>query len=191
MLRSYKCDAKYHDLKQKLERGRTDFDLYSIVDETRGRADIPDVNVVWHSLAACRALGLSHDHPALLYACSDLPFYFALRELPRYKHYILIEDDVDMVSGDATFLNEVARLLSGRPELDLVALLFHEHAEKKGWYNACSKIFPQRTWHFAYFHSSFCRTGPRRICSVNGWSRPLGTRRRKMSCIVKRSSPPP
>jgi hypothetical protein len=151
LLRSYKCDAKYHDLKQKLERGRTDFDLYSIVDETRGRADIPDVNVVWHSLAACRALGLSHDHPALLYACSDLPFYFALRELPRYKHYILIEDDVDMVSGDATFLNEVARLLSGRHELDLVALLFHEHAEKKGWYNACSKVFPRRTWHFAYF----------------------------------------
>src|ERR1700722_15736032 len=148
LIRSYKCDAKFHDLKRKLETNRLEFDLYSIVDETQGRPDIPDVNVVWHSLSACKEIGLAYDRQGLLYLCSDLPFYFALRELPHYKHYIMIEDGVDLIRHDAGFLNEIAVLLRGQPELDLAGLVFHKIWPVHAWHGAGAKVYPKRAIHY-------------------------------------------
>jgi tetratricopeptide (TPR) repeat protein len=151
LIRSYKCDAKYHDLQEKLERNRSGFDLFSIIDETHGRPNVPDTNVVWHSVTACRELGLTQDHPALLYHGSDFPFYFALRELPNYQHYLLVEDDVDTVSGDARFLNELAGILRDQPEIDFVGLRYAKLGPPSKIRAVCAKVFPDRDLYYTFF----------------------------------------
>ncbi len=112
LVRTYQCDAKYRSLMAKLSAGREGFDLYAIVDETHGRYDPGGWPTIWHSADACRRLGLTQRHPDILRLCGDFPLYFALREIPLYQHYVMIEDDVELCGQDASFVVELCKILS-------------------------------------------------------------------------------
>ena len=153
LVRTHMVDEKFNDLMRKLDTGREHFDVYPIVDETRGRPDIDHDKVVWHSVDACRELGLTQPHPALLWYCSDFGFYFALRALPDYKHYIMIEYDVDLTRPDASFFNDLALKLAS-PEwedLDFAGLAFGKMGSQSGWYAACCKVFQDKYCYNTYF----------------------------------------
>lgn len=151
LIRTHKCDSKFYDLRKKLELEKSGYDIYPIVDETHGRPPISGNEVIWHSIQDCRDLGLSQDHQLLFVTCGDFPYYFALREIPNYKHYLMIEDDVDLMAGTGRYISEIAALLKARPHLDFVGLLFHELGPTSGWFKACAKAFPQRAQRGAYF----------------------------------------
>jgi len=153
LVRTHRVDEKLYDLLEKLNRGRTSFDVYPIIDETNGRPEINADNVIWHSAAACHALGLTQPHQALLWFCGDFPFYFALREIPHYKHYIMVEYDIDMVRSDASFMNRLADALR-TPEfetVDFAAMQFAKVGPVSGWYEACHKVYPHEYCYGVYF----------------------------------------
>ncbi len=153
LIRAHRADAKLYDLIDKLQRNRDGYDLYLIVDETKGRPTINFDRIVWHSVDSCRALGLTQPHPALLWYCGDFPLYFAMRALPDYRHYVMIEYDVDLVKSDASFMNEVCLRLKDPKwaDLDFAALEFYKMTENTGWHSACRKALPERYCYFAYF----------------------------------------
>src|ERR1700722_1866969 len=118
LVRSHKCDEKFVELMEKLRRHQNGFDLYPIVDETKGRPVTDERDVIWHSANACREIGLTQKHQALFIVCGDFPFFFALREIPDYRHYLMIEDDVDLTRPDSGFISEIAERLVSRSETD-------------------------------------------------------------------------
>jgi hypothetical protein len=153
LVRAHRVDEKFHDLMRKLASGRSGFDVYPLIDETKGRQSVTYGNVIWHSAQACRELGLSQPKQDLLWHCGDFPLYFALRSIPDYKYYIMIEYDVDLVKDDSSFFNDICIRLKDPhfADLDVAALQFGKLGERSGWYSACVKAFPDRFCHFAYF----------------------------------------
>ncbi len=151
LVRSHKCDAKFDDLMQKLRAASRSFDIYPIVDETNGRQTTTENNILWHSISACRELGLTQVHQILFIVCGDFPYYFALREIPKYEYYIMIEDDVDFMEGQDSFLETLSQRLIDQPGLDFIGLNFRKMASTSGWYPACVKVFPDRDCYNAYF----------------------------------------
>jgi hypothetical protein len=114
MIRTHVIDDRVQELLEHLDRGRRNFDLFLAVDETNGRPETDLQNVVWHSVARCPELGLTHTRERLIWWCGDFPFYFALAQLPQYQYYIMIENDVHLTQCDASLLNDLAAaLLSG------------------------------------------------------------------------------
>jgi hypothetical protein len=152
LVRTYKCDAKYHDLMSKLDTTREGFDLYAIVNETDGRNDPGPWPAIWHSVAGCKQLGLSQEHPSILLLCSDFPLYFALREIPRYQYYIMIEDDVDLHDRDARFLVEMCQVLTNprRPMIDFAGFLFRPDPHGI-WGPATAQLFTPEYCYLARF----------------------------------------
>jgi hypothetical protein len=145
-------DRDNHDVMSKPYADREGFDLYAIVDESHGRRDPGPWPTVWHSATGCKKLGLSHEHPNLLVLCSDFPLYFALREIPRYQHYIMIEDDVELRDRDASFLVEMCRMLSDprRPMIDFAGFLFRPDTELI-WGQASARLFTQEYCYLTRF----------------------------------------
>jgi hypothetical protein len=153
LVRSHKVDRKFDDLIVKLGRTASNYDVYPIVDETRGRPSIRQDRAIWHSVEASRDLGLTQPRQDLMQVCGDFPFYFALRDLPRYRLYVMIEDDVDFIRADAHFIEQlVGRLASPQfSDVDFVGLQFRQNTEKSGWFEACRKLFPKQYCYFSYF----------------------------------------
>ncbi len=151
LVRTHKADAKFAELMTKLDKGRSGFDLFATIDETNGRPDVEIDNVIWNSVEASRELGLTQPHQAFMIYL-EVPLYFALREIPSYKYYLMIEDDVDLVRSDASFLNAVCERLRepDYADVDLVSLQLGKMGPQSGWYRACSKTFPAE-----YCYSSF------------------------------------
>jgi hypothetical protein len=153
LVRTHKADAKFEDLMHKLETGRTGFDLYPIVDNTRPVTVSGYDRVIWHSIDAARQLGLTQTPRGLLHDCGDIPLYFAYREIPKYRHYLMIEDDVDLMRGDASYINRICTTLE-TPEfrgVDFAGLRLSPIASTFSWGIAAAKYFPQRHCHWAYF----------------------------------------
>jgi hypothetical protein len=69
-VRTHLCDEKYVSLMRKLSAHRDGFDLFALVDETRGRPDPGAWTVVRHSLGLLAQMGLTQRHGALLYRCA-------------------------------------------------------------------------------------------------------------------------
>ncbi len=152
LLRSHVADDKFHDLHRVLATTVDgDFDLYPVMDETAGRPEVALDNVVWHSEQACPELGLTQQHPHLLWQCGDFPFYFALRDLPPYEYYIMMEYDIEMTQGDAGFLLRLIDRLPRKEEggVDLVALGLGPANPSWAWRRACNLIYPDP--HFMYY----------------------------------------
>jgi hypothetical protein len=152
LVRTHRIDEKFNSLWDKLNRGRRNFDVYPIVDETGGRlSDVPGLPIR-HSAQASRELGLTQPRGDLLYFCGDIPYYFALRELPEYSHYLMIEYDIELTADDASF---IARLCDRLAEpawsgTDFVGLR-HSVGRDAPWYEACRKQLPDRYCFFCYF----------------------------------------
>lgn len=123
LVRTHQCDTKYFNLMNKLDTNRRQFDLYAIVDETRRRNNPGPWPTIWHSADSCLELGLPHWRHDLLWYCGDYPLYFALRELPDYRFYVMVEDDVELRDPDAAFVNELCRFLEAETSegIDFIA----------------------------------------------------------------------
>lgn len=153
LVRSFLLDEKYDALVAQLERGRRHFDLYSIVDDTRGRRRTPPGEVIWHSVESCQNLGLAHTHQILLIVCGDFPFYVALREIPQYEYYLMIEDDVDLLRNDGSFVDSIcARLSAGDlRDVDLIILKLGKMQAGIPRHLAARRHFPDAYCFGAYF----------------------------------------
>ena len=153
LVRTHKADEKFRDLMQKLEINRTGFDIYPIVDNTSPVPVNDRHTVIWHSVDAARNLGLTQTPRGLMHDCGDIPFYFAFREIPEYRHYLMIEDDVDLVRSDATYINRICARLSEPDfaEIDFAGLEYKPIPNTFSWGVAAGKYFPQRHCYWAYF----------------------------------------
>jgi hypothetical protein len=152
LVRTYKCDEKYRSLMQKLDTDREGYDLYAIVDETHGRHDPGGWNAIWHSVAACRQLGLTQKHSDILRVCGDFPLYVALREIPEYTHYVMLEDDVELCGESGAYISELVRLLGreDRPGVDFAGVFFQ--ADKTQiWGPETHKLFGPKNCYLARF----------------------------------------
>ena len=94
---------------RKLDTNRQGYDLYGLIDGTHSRIDPGPWPVVRHSIRDLSRMGLSQRSHALLHNCGDMPLYAAMQELPRYRHFLMLEHDVEMQSDDAVGLNELRR----------------------------------------------------------------------------------
>jgi len=143
LLRSHLLDDKFRDLLEVLATGTHDYDLYPVLDATNGLWDDDLENALWHSERACKELGLTQRHPSLLWLCGDFPFYFALRDLPPYSHYIMLEYDVELVRHNAEFLSLIVDQLRKKrgSGIDAVGLgLKRPHADWE-WTKACHRVY--------------------------------------------------
>lgn len=151
-VRTHLCDEKYVSLMRKLSAHRSGFDLFALVDETRGRPDPGPWPVVWHSLGLLAQMGLTQRHGVLLYRCGDMPLYVAMREQPKYAHYVMIEDDVELCGEDAGPVNELCRALSdgaGAP-LDFVGVIFRPDRTQV-WGRTSWDVYGAENAHLARF----------------------------------------
>jgi hypothetical protein len=136
MVRSHVVDDKFFELYETLTSGAIDYDLFAALDETHGRPELAVDNVMWHSAQKCMELGLSQQHPSLLWLCGDFPFYFALRDLSQYDYYIMLEFDVHLLSKDATFIGSLVRKLEHAPtgSIDMLGLGFGKPRPDWMWF---------------------------------------------------------
>jgi hypothetical protein len=111
LVRSHVIDDKFFELYNTLARGAHGYDLFAALDDTHGRPTQVVNNAIWHSRQRCPDIGLRHQHPNLLWQCGDFPFYFALREVGDYEYYIMLEFDVHLLSGSASFAASLVRKL--------------------------------------------------------------------------------
>ena len=152
LVRTHKADAKFDDLLHKLRVKQENYDLYPLVDDTAGRAREID-NAIWHSVASCRELGLTHPRPLLLLHCGDFPLYAALKAIPGYKFYLMIEDDVDLTKDDGSFINFVCDRLAepAHAHLDFVGLRYCWNPGGAGHQQALAELFAEAHRYYAYF----------------------------------------
>jgi len=121
MVRTHLMNEKVASLVQALEATATNYDVALIVDETNGRPPIEHERIIWHSVAACSALGLAMPAQRPLWWCGDAPLYFAIRQYPDYSYYFMIEYDVHLTAGDGRVFNTlVERLLTSHRAFDCV-----------------------------------------------------------------------
>src|SRR6185503_4704667 len=89
------------------------------------------------------------------YHCGDFPLYFALRDLPDYDFYIMIEDDVDLVDGGPAFINEICEVISrpASPPFGLAGIQFMNGAD-----------FPKSSFHSPAMAAAAKLVGDANIC---------------------------
>lgn len=113
LIRTHLVCPKLINLLEQL-RASFFFDLYVLADETRGVIDLPNYNVVSHSVEMCKYLGLPTNHNAVLWYCGDYPFYCAAHQIPEYDYYLQIEYDVSFARQSPLFVEGIISRLSGR-----------------------------------------------------------------------------
>jgi hypothetical protein len=137
-------------MSQLSENARS-YDVYPLIDETHGRptADCPE-KVIWHSASECRKIGLTQVNG--LWWCGDFPIYFALRSLPSYSHYLMIEYDVQILEDDCGFINELGQIITTgqHRDVDFAGISFHPDGGG-GWATAWQETFPRETSYYATF----------------------------------------
>ncbi len=75
-------------------------DLFVLLDETNGRVPVSEGQVVSHTQAGIKALGLADaGRGNMLWYNGDYPLYFFYHHHPDYEYYVMIEYDV-AVHGD-------------------------------------------------------------------------------------------
>lgn len=151
IVRTHRADEKFDNLMEKLERGRREFDLFAMADETKESIVRHRSNIIPFSFLECVQLGLSCERS--LYDCGDFAFYAFMRNRPEYHHYLMIDDDVDFPAGDAEFMNEVCSELSrGRGRnLDFVGLEFHPASPDEGWGMGAAKRYSDLYCYYCYY----------------------------------------
>ena len=115
MVRAHLVNDKLHRLLDQLRDVNTSADLAVIYDRTHGmpQADFTD-DVIWHSIAECKDIGLTQHHEQLLWWCGDFPFYFALKQRPSYEYYAMVEYDVHFTGDAGAFVGRLQAALSKR-----------------------------------------------------------------------------
>lgn len=153
LVRSHKVDKKFDELIQKLEQSSTNYDVFPLVDETKGRPAITNDRVIWHSMKGCRDLGLTQPHQGYFLVFGDFPIYFAFLQIPQYRFYIMIEDDVDFTRPDGTFIRNLVDQLSTPQfgDADFIGLSLRPLNQNEKRYEACRKAFTDRYCYYSYF----------------------------------------
>lgn len=120
------------------------FDLYVLADETRSPIDLPQYNVVSHSVEMCKYLGLATNHNAILWYCGDYPFYCAAHQLPDYDYYLQIEYDVSFARQSPLFIEGIISRLSGSDGVPfdyIAAFLWPNMQDAWMWKRNAAKIY--------------------------------------------------
>ena len=150
-VRTTRADEKFLDLISKLRASSRHFDVYGLIDQSRGPVLPPkEIPFVPFSEQECRKLGFSQKTPGLFYDLGDLSFYFALRARPGYNFYIFLDDDVDFLENDAAVLAELVQ----HPDFgatDFVGLEVHDQDPTKGWGPASVKRYGERFCKYCYY----------------------------------------
>lgn len=153
LIRSHLCDNKFADVMSKLEKNCSGFDVFALIDESNGRPDNAPSKVVWHSIASCYNLGLTQmgKMQSTLYWCGDFPLYAALRQLPNYKYYIMIEDDVEFRFCAGSFIQSIiSALMSQNLQVDLVGINYKPDPNGT-WTPPCEKAYGIQNCYYMTF----------------------------------------
>lgn len=103
-----------------IESFRSDdaFDVFALVDESRGPIDFGDIPKIAITPDLPASLGLYAETPNLMWRCGDYGLYLARRQLPDHELFWMIEPDVRICSAHPS------SLLAGFPppqEVDFLA----------------------------------------------------------------------
>lgn len=98
LIRTHYADEQLRAFAATLRSERM-FDVYALVDETRGAVDLGDIPKIAVSMEAAAELGLCVATPNLLWRCGDYGLYLARRALPGYDAFWMIEPDVRLWSA--------------------------------------------------------------------------------------------
>ncbi len=144
LVRTHRNDAKCTELFEQIQRGEGDYDSYCVADETDGPIDLPfdPARIVRTSVATMRLLGLRQESRLLMWLCGDVCFYTALTALPPYDYYLMIEYDMHLVRGDASFIGELCRRLAADRAIDMVGIIDGLAGPQWAYHAAAARVFP-------------------------------------------------
>ncbi len=153
LLRGYKIDDKLIDLYTHLGGAGGDYDVFLLVDDTRGRPATTVANVIWFSLAALPEIGLQSSREDLFWLCGDLPMFFAMRALPGYTHFIQLDYDVHFTRSGVRFLNRVVAAIGRHRRLDAIGLQHSVLTPPCDWpyYASAARMFETVRFFFGPF----------------------------------------
>ena len=136
----------------KLENRYQTFDVFGLIDVSRGDLPTRFSNVIRFSEASCIALGLNRGQPHLFHQYGDIAMSYAIRECEGYEHYAMFDDDVDFARDGAAFCNQLAETLHSRhQDIDFLGLDYKYCPAEQGYGIALRKLLPQRLMYYAYY----------------------------------------
>jgi hypothetical protein len=112
LIRCFKIDEKALDLYTQLRGNNREYDVFLLVDETRGRAVSRMNDVIRFSLDTCPRVGLRYTRQDLFWLSGDIPMFFAKDTLQDHSHFIQIDYDVQFTKDGIGFLNRIAAALT-------------------------------------------------------------------------------
>jgi hypothetical protein len=158
-VRTHKWDAKVEELVARLAAVARNFDLYVLYDVKKAppppidfdRLGIPAERLIPISERMCADAGFYKGPGLVFYHCGDIPLCYAMRVVPTYRYYAMLDWDVYFFPGRESMLPEFLATLLAEPEpAHFVGLKLH-HITWGSWYPGASKVFPDEACHYAYF----------------------------------------
>jgi hypothetical protein len=156
-VRTHKWDAKVAELVTRLAAAAANFDFYVLYDVGKGpppsadlaAAGVASERVVQTSQRLCAEADFYKGPGQVFYHCGDVALCHAMRLVPSYRLYAMIDWDVYFRPGREAMVAELFEKLAADPA-DFVGLQL-QHNTTAPWYPAARKIFPQAACHYAYF----------------------------------------
>ena len=158
-IRTHKWDAKVENLFTRLRAACTNYDLYILYDVTKAaapadtfsRLDIPPEQVIRVSEKLCAEIGFYKGPGLVFYHCGDIALCYAMRVVPEYKFYAMIDWDLHFTADNDDMLDTFFQILSSETDAaDYVGLKVH-HCTWGMWYESAKKIFRDDHCYYSYF----------------------------------------
>jgi tetratricopeptide (TPR) repeat protein len=159
-VRTHKWDTKVESLIVKLSKAARNYALYLIYDirdEAIEEVDASHFNrlgltVIAVSEKISEGLGFYKKGSGLVfYHCGDIALCCALRLVPDYKNYIMLDWDLDFCQGHDDFIADfIAKWTGEEQPADFVGLRVH-NCTWGLWYEAAARIFPNKFCTYAFF----------------------------------------
>jgi hypothetical protein len=144
-LRTHVINPKFYGLYNRIKSEISDFDVFPLIDNSRGAVNVNAEDVIFHSTADVEKYFLKSSRENLFWWCGDYPLYIAYMEKKNYDYYIMIEYDVEFLENPALYINKLVEKLSKNPSIDLVSLDLRRHYQDWAWWKQ-SRLYFDDVW---------------------------------------------
>lgn len=143
LVRSHIANLKTAHLLHALAAG-WNYDLYVCANETNGPRSFPPYRTLGHTNRDFERLGCDMTNPFSILSYSDTLFSIVQDKIPGYRHYLMIEFDVQFVRPAYLYVQEFVERLNAIAEpVDMVAAYVRPAWKDWVWYDDCHRLFPE------------------------------------------------
>ncbi len=169
LIRGHKIDDKLRHMHAHLDSPDAQYDLFLLLNQTNGPIALDACNVVEFSQQRISELGLSYAFPKLFHLCGDIALFFAMRDLPKYSHFIMIDYDVHFVRSGSAMLNALVARLRDPTQCELDAIGLQYSIINPGWehYEKAAQVFGD----VRFINYPFVRLSRRALAYLNAQRR--------------------